>query len=140
MSDEVRMQRLSVAMKVVSVFFVSFLLYLLLVFLDSPILAEGTLLADLTRWEPFNPAYEGMIASIYVVWGIFFWRASANPSEHGLLIDFTIWANLAHAAEMLISAFVFEGELIHLVSEVSLLVLISAVLLWLRPRTARAPI
>ncbi len=135
MNEKVRLQRLTVAMKAISIFFiVGFLPLLVLVVIDSPIVAEGSLIASLLRWQPYNAAYFGMLVTIYTVWGIFLWKASRNPKEQILFIDFTIWANLAHAGIMLVFAIYREGELIHVVGDVAVLVLIAAVLYWLRPR------
>lgn len=135
MNEEVRLQRLTVAMKAISIFFVvGFLPFLVLVVVDSPIVAKGSLIASLLRWHPYNVAYEGMMVSVYVVWGIMLWKASEKPTENRLFIDFTIWANLVHAAIMLVFAIYFEGELIHIAGDVLALTLVAVVLYWLRPR------
>jgi hypothetical protein len=135
MNEETRLRRLTTAMRVIAiVFFLGFSVFLILVVFGSAIIAQGTFLAVLLRWKPYNVAYEGMIAAIYVVWGIFLWRASENPQKNGLFIDFTIWANLAHALEMLVAATLMKGELMHVVGDVLFLAIIAAVLLWLRPR------
>lgn len=135
MSEEVRMKRLSTALRAIAILFIAaFSGFYLLVLLDSPITAEGELLAKLLRWKPYNAAYEGMLTAIYVVWGIMLWRASGHPREHRSLIDFTIWGSLAHTAVMFVGALVLEGELIHAVSDVVLLGGVAGVLLWLRPR------
>ena len=135
MSEEVRLQRLTVAMKAISIIFiVGFLPVFVLAVLDSPIVAQGSLIASLFRWQPYNVAYFGMLVTIFIVWGIFLWKASRNPKEQRLFIDFTIWASLAHAVFMLVFAIYLEGELIHVVGDVAVLALIAAVLYWLRPR------
>ena len=61
------------------------------------------------------------------------WRASDNPVDHYLFIDFTIWANAAHGLVMLIVTPIQKGFLMMLVEGVPLLG-IAAVLWWLRPR------
>ena len=138
MDEQVRTQRLSVALKVISIFFMSFVVFAILVIIDSPLVSEGSVIAALGRWHPFNKAYEIMIATVYIVWGIMLWRASKNPSDHKSLIEFTIWGNLAHAAVMLALALLLEGELIHAIGDVLILGLVGGVLLWLRPRGASA--
>jgi hypothetical protein len=136
MNEEVRMMRLSVALKVISLLFIGFFaVFAILVTLDAAIITGSSFLASIFRWQPHNKAYEGMISSIYIVWGIMLWRASRNPIEHKSLIEFTIWGNAAHGAVMLISAVVLSGELIHIVSDVLLLPVIAGVLYWLRPRS-----
>ncbi len=137
MDEQVRMKRLSVVLKIISfVFVVVFGVLLILVLVDSSLVAEGSLLATLFRWQPYNKAYFSMLVTIFIVWGIMLWLASKNPSEHRLLIDFTIWGNLAHAAVMLVTALLMKGELLHIVGDVLALTLIGVVVLWLRPRRA----
>lgn len=140
MNDRIRMQRLKLALRVISVFFVvGFLGFYVLVLLDSSLVARGSLVGALLRWSPYHKAYEGMIVAIYAVWGVFLWRASHSPVENGSLIDFTIWANLAHAVEMLVAAFVLEGESIHLMGDVLVVGLVAGVLYWLRPVSVAPP-
>lgn len=140
MNDRIRMQRLKLALRVISVFFVvGFLGFYVLVLLDSSLVEKGSLLGALLRWGPYHKAYEGMIVAVYSVWGIFLWRASNSPLENKSLIDFTIWANLAHAVEMLVAAFVLEGESIHVMGDVLMVGLVAGVLYWLRPVSVAAP-
>ncbi len=135
MKGDISMQRLRVLLRVISiVFVVVFLLMFLLRMMGSGLVAEGTVLARLLLWRPLNMAYESMLVAIYVVWGGFLWRASENPLEHRSLIDFTIWANAAHAGVMFILALSIPGELVHLVGDVPLLALIVVVLYAFRPR------
>jgi hypothetical protein len=129
------MKRLSIALKIIAiVFVVVFGVFYILVLANSSLVAEGSLIGMLLRWEPYNKAYEGMIVTIFVVWGIMLWQASKNPSEHKSLIDFTIWGNLAHAGMMLVASLLIKGEVIHAVGDVLVLALIGLVVLWLRPR------
>lgn len=140
MNDRIRMQRLKLALRVISIFFVvGFLGFYVLVLLDSSLVEKGSLLGALLRWSPYHKAYEGMIVAIYAVWGIFLWRASNSPAENKLLIDFTIWANLAHALEMLVAALVLEGESMHFIGDVLMVGLVAGVLYWLRPVSIAAP-
>ena len=134
MNELIRERRLSVTLKIIAfVFVVPFSLFFVLLLSNSSLIAEGSLLGAMLRWQPYNTAYETMIATIYIVWGIVLWKASANPSDNKLLIEFTIWGNLAHAGVMLISAFAIEGEITHAVGDVMVLLLVGGVLLWLRP-------
>jgi hypothetical protein len=61
------------------------------------------------------------------------WRASGNPASHPLFIDFTIWATAAHALVMLIATPIQKGLVMTVIEGLPLLV-IAAVLWWLRPR------
>lgn len=73
------------------------------------------------------------MAAIYIVWAVFLWRASREPAQHLLFVDFTIWATAAHALVMLIAT-PLQKSLIMTAIEGVPLVLIAAVLWWLRPR------
>ncbi|KZZ97306.1 hypothetical protein BBO_09528 [Beauveria brongniartii RCEF 3172] len=76
-------------------------------------------LEALLRWGPGgSEQYEEMIASIYVVWGIFMVRASADPWANALFLDFTAYANIAHLGLMTLMAVVNKGDRIHLVGDV----------------------
>jgi hypothetical protein len=41
-----------------------------------------------------------MLFTIYIVWGVFFLLAARNPVAYVSFLNFTMWANLAHAAIM----------------------------------------
>jgi hypothetical protein len=74
-----------------------------------------------------------MMAAIHLVWAVMLWRASDNPADHALFIDFTIWANAAHGLVMLIATPLHKGLVLMMVEGLPLLG-IAAVLFWLRPR------
>lgn len=88
------------------------------------------------RWAPHHPAYERMIAAIYVALGLCLWRAAEDPRRHVLLVDFTILSSVLHGAVMLYDALARGGEHAHLWGDVPLLLCAAALLLWLRPRAA----
>ena len=50
-----------------------------------------------------------MMAAIHIVWAVMLWRASADPAQHALFIEFTIWANIAHGVVMLIATPMQKG-------------------------------
>ncbi|EJP65375.1 hypothetical protein BB8028_0007g00800 [Beauveria bassiana] len=95
---------------------VFFLPILVLVPLRVPI---PPVLESLLRWGPGGAEqYEEMIAIIYIVWGVFLLRASADPLRHALFLDFTACANVAHIGLMTLMAVVNGGDRIHLVGDV----------------------
>ncbi|KAF1732757.1 hypothetical protein MY5147_001653 [Beauveria neobassiana] len=95
---------------------VFFLPILVLVPLRVPI---PPVLESLLRWGPGGAEqYEEMIAIIYIVWGVFLLRASADPFRHALFLDFTACANVAHIGLMTLMAVVNGGDRIHLVGDV----------------------
>lgn len=136
MNEAVRTTWLRVFLRVLSVgFLAAFIPWISLILLNAPALAPGSRLAPLLRFQPYNPHYESMMAAIYIVWAVMLWRASGNPARHTLFLDFTIWANAAHGLVMLIATPMQKGMLMMFIEGLPLLV-IAAVLWWLRPRTS----
>lgn len=138
MSETEREKWLRLFLRVLSIgFLAAFIPWITLILIKAPILAPGSALAPLLRFQPYNPAYESMMSSVYIVWAVMLWRASRNPAEHMLFIDFSIWANAAHALVMLIATPAQKGILMTFVEALPL-VGIAAVLWWLRPGSVRS--
>jgi hypothetical protein len=134
MNETLRMAWLRIFLRILSVgFLAAFIPWITLILLNAPILAPGGQLAPLLRFQPYNPHYESMMTAIHIVWAVMLWRASDNPATHRLFIDFTIWANAAHGLVMLIATPIQKGPIMMVVESLPLLV-IAAVLWWLRPR------
>jgi hypothetical protein len=100
---------------------------------DSALIQAGGILAPL-RWEPYSKHVELMLYTIYIVWGIFMWRAGSDPKKYASFIDFTIWANAAHALLMVVQALMVDHLTHHLMSDIPFLVVVVCVLAWLRPK------
>ena len=121
-------------LRVVSVgLLAAFIPWITLILMKAPILAPESALAPVFRFQPYNAAYESMMASVYIVWAVMLWRASSDPAKHALFIDFTIWGSAAHGLVMLVSAPLQKGAVMGLMEVVPLFGL-AGVLLWLRPR------
>ena len=134
MNEPVRMTLLRMLLRVLSIgFLAAFIPWITLILLNAPILTVGGRLAPLLRFQPYNANYESMMAAIYIVWALMLWRASDNPEKHLLFIDFTIWANAAHGLVMLIATPIQKGFVMTIIEGLPLVV-IAAVLWWLRPR------
>lgn len=136
MTETERMTWLRAFLRLLSVgFLVAFIPWITLILLNAPVLAPGSRLAPLLRFQPYNAHYESMMAAIYIVWAIMLWRASRDPEMHALFIEFTIWATAAHALVMLIATPMQKGLVMTGIEGIPLVV-IAAVLWWLRPRQA----
>ena len=132
-NEPARMIWLRILLRVLSVgFLAAFIPWITLILVKAPILAPGGSLAPLLRFQPYNAHYESMMAGIHVVWAIMLWRASDDPAKHALFIDFTIWANAAHALVMFIATPLQKGLVMTMIEGLPLL-LVAAVLWWLRP-------
>lgn len=133
-NETVRMVWLRIFLKVLSIgFLTAFIPWITLILLNAPILAPGGSLAPLLRFQPYNAPYESMMTAIHIVWAVMLWRASNDPAQHPLFIDFTIWANAAHGLVMLIATPMQKGLVMTLMEGLPLFV-IAAVLAWLRPK------
>jgi hypothetical protein len=134
MDETVRVTWLRLFLRILSVgFLAAFIAWITLILLNVAILAPGSRLAPLLRFQPYNAYYESMMAAIYIVWAVMLWRASDDPARHRLFIDFTIWGNAAHGLVMLIATPLQKGPVMMLIEGLPLLG-IAAVLGWLRPR------
>jgi hypothetical protein len=133
MDDAVRIRWLRVFLRVLAIgFLAAFIPWITLILLNAPILAPGSGLAPLLRFQPYNAHYESMMAAIHIVWAVMLWRASENPANHLLFIDFTLWANAAHGLVMLIATPLQKGPVMTVIEGLPLLG-IAGVLWWLRP-------
>lgn len=123
---------LRIFLRVLSVWFlVAFIPWITLILLNAPIVAPGSRLAPLLRFQPYNVYYESMLAAVYLVWAVMLWRASYDPAKHSLFLDFTIWANAAHGLVMLVATPIQKGFGMTLIEGLPLLG-IAAVLWWLK--------
>ena len=97
-------------------------------------------LYHLFAWGDIGDAEEQMLAVVYIVWGVCLWIAARAPLQHRLFIDFTIAANLAHAAVMAVQSFTYQGEHAHLWGDVVILFAVIGLLavLWLPARSQSA--
>lgn len=133
MDEAVRMTWLRIFLRLLSVgFLAAFVPWIVLILVDAPILAPGGALAPLLRFQPYNPHYESMMAAIHIVWAVMLWRASDDPAQHRLFIEFTIWGNVAHGIVMLIVTPIAKGLVMTAVEGLPLFG-IAAVLWMLRP-------
>src|SRR6266542_4792641 len=133
MNETVRMTWLRIFVRLLSVgFLAAFIPWITLILLNAPILAPGSRLAPLLRFQPYNAHYESMMAAIHIVWAVMLWRASSDPARHLLFIDFTAWANAAHGLVMLIATPMQKGLVMTFIEALPLFV-IAGVLWWLRP-------
>lgn len=137
MRETLRDTWLRLFLRVLSVgFLAAFIPWITLILLNGAPLAPGGALAPLLRFQPYNAHYESMLAAIHIVWALMLWRSSGNPAQHTLFIDFTMLANAAHGLVMVIATSSQKGPMMMVIESLPLLV-IAAVLAWLRPRRRR---
>lgn len=61
--------------------------------------------------------FELLFALIFIVWGVYIWIASKQPTTHKLFIDFTIWASITHLLWMIIIAVLEPVDAVHLMRD-----------------------
>jgi hypothetical protein len=131
----------STALRIVGTIFVVF--FVGAFFASATKDTEPELLYRLLGWGSPGDAEEQMISIIYIVWGVFLWRASKDPFKNSLFINFTIAANVAHFALMGVQSLVMAGEHAHLYGDVLIGFIVIAVLAvpWFAARGAqRTPV
>ena len=140
MDTNARIRYLAVVLRVFGILLLAlFATLFILTAVDSPLMQEGGALAWL-RWKPFSKHVELMLEIVYLVWGVFMLRASANPRQYLSFIDFTAWANAAHGILMVIQTFVVANQWHKLYTDDLLTLILAGLLFWLRPRgLAEAP-
>jgi hypothetical protein len=137
-NETLRMAWLRLFLRVLSVgFLVAFIPWITLILVNAPILAPGGILAPVLRFQPYNAAYESMLAAIHLVLAAMLWRASSDPIKHLPLIDFAMGANAAHGLVMLVATPINKGLVMTFIEAIPLFG-IAAVLWWLRPKAVAA--
>jgi len=133
--------RLSLVLKVIGALFVVF--FVVAFIASATKVSSPDLLYRLLGWGSPGDAEEQMISIIYIVWGIFLWRAAKDPFKNSLFINFTIAANVAHFALMGVQSLVMAGEHAHLYGDVLMGFIVIAILAvpWFAARGAqRTPV
>lgn len=127
----------STALRLVGAIFVVFFVFAFIA--SATKMTEPDLLYRMLGWGSAGDAEEQMISVIYIVWGVFLWRAAADPFGNALFINFTIAANVAHFGLMAVQSFVFPGEHTHLYGDVLIGFIVLAILAvpWFAARGAQ---
>lgn len=81
-----------------------------------------------------HPAYERMIAAIYISLGICLIMAAKDPLKNAIIIDFTIISSILHGLVMFYDSFAQEGEMTHLAGDVPMLLALAALLIVFHPK------
>ena len=74
-----------------------------------------------------------MMLSLYATLGGFLLLAARNPGANRTLIAFAGWANVAHAAVMVVQSFQMAGERAHLLLGIAMFGIVGVVLIALVP-------
>jgi hydrogenase/urease accessory protein HupE len=80
-----------------------------------------------------HPAYEHMIAAIYISLGICLIMAAKDPLKNAIIIDFTIISSILHGGVMFYDSFAQEGEMMHLAGDVPMLLVLAVALIIYHP-------
>ena len=115
---------------------------LLLAFLVQwPMVDEGAPL-HWVIWDRVTHHVAPMLFAIYIVWAAYLLRAARRPAAYASFLDFTMWANLAHALIMVPMALGDPMYYSKFLTDIPFLLLLSGALAVWRPsrrRSAAAP-
>jgi len=111
----------SIALKATAIFLWYFVALFFFIVWDinrvNPILKEGSTFGDMMVRFPYQWDFELFFAGLFLVWGIYVWRATKNTQEDANLIRFTGWAFLIHAVTMVIVGAIRSQDLVHLLTD-----------------------
>jgi hypothetical protein len=85
-------------------------------------------------WHAGQSEYLQMIIAIYATLGVFALLAARDPVRHVILISFTIWSSIVHAATMAVQSIGNAQHVGHLYGDVPALFVVAAVLGCLSPQ------
>lgn len=100
-----------------------------------PILDQGGML-HWAIWDEVSGHVGPMLFVIYLVWSIFLIKAANRPQAYASFLEFTMWANLAHALFMVPQALGSHHDQWKLLTDVPWLLLLAGGLAVLRPKLA----
>ncbi len=107
--------RFSLAIKLLAIYFWSFTPTFVLSLLPQRNTALGELFVRDAQVVGYQ--FELLFALIFLVWGVYLWKASRNPGAHLFFIDFTVWASAAHLLWMLLIAASQSADAMHLLRD-----------------------
>lgn len=124
--------RLSLSLKLLAIYFWSFTPVFILSLLPQRDTALGKMFirdAQLVGYQ-----FELLFALIFLVWGIYLWRASKRPDRHYLFVDFTVWASIVHLLWMVFVAVMQPADMVHLLRDALFLAIPLGLVVYLRGR------
>lgn len=101
------------------IFAVKVLVVVIGLMFSASFVQEGHVISDILMRHPYRWDFETMIASIYIFWGIYLWKASKEPDKHQSIISFTIYANLFHGMVMFVQALIRTYETARLLGDMT---------------------
>ena len=84
-------------------------------------------------WDRVTDHVAPMLFSIYIVWSIFLLRAARDPLANKTFLDFTVWANVAHAISMVPHAVASPDYHVKFLTDIPWVLLPAAAITVLRP-------
>ena len=108
---------LALSLRLLAIFFWWYLVVFVLSILPLLGVPIVTWLTPEFRGDNYAWDFELMFTAIFVVWGIFLWKAAGNLRENKSFIRFTIWATVAHIGAMLVIGTIRNEDLPHLLTD-----------------------
>jgi len=124
--------KLSLALKLLAIYFWSYTP----VFVISLLPQRNTFLGEIFIRDAQVAGYqfELLFALIFLIWGVYLWKASSKPASHYFFIDFTIWASIAHLLWILLMALLQPADTAHLLKDAAVLAIPLGMLVYFRKR------
>ncbi|MFL5574720.1 MAG: DUF6632 domain-containing protein [Gemmatimonadaceae bacterium] len=89
-------------------------------------------------WDRVTHHVAPMLFAVYIVWAVHLLRAARDPVAYASFLDFTMWANLAHALIMVPMALVDPMYHSKFLTDIPFILLLSGALALWRPSRERA--
>lgn len=124
--------KLSLALKLLAIYFWSFTPTFILSLLPQ----RNTVLGEMFIRDAQVVGYqfELLFALIFLIWGIYLWKASRRPDSYYFFIDFTIWASVAHLLWMILVAVMQPADMMHLLRDAFVLAIPLGLIIYFRKR------
>lgn len=124
--------KLSLALKLLAIYFWSYTP----VFVLSLLPQRNTFLGEIFIRDAQVAGYqfELLFAAIFLIWGVYLWKASSKPDNHRFFIDFTIWTSVVHLLWMILMALLQPADTAHLLRDAAVLAIPLGLVVYLRKR------
>jgi hypothetical protein len=108
------MNKLLIQLVAVYLFWFTIVFILAVGFSDLSFLKQGTFLGDALIRRPYQIDFELMFTALFLVWGIFLWKASSDLEQNRTFIHFSACALFTHGVVFVILGFTKPEILSHM--------------------------
>ena len=124
--------RLSLSLKILALYFWSFTPTFILSLLPQRNTSLGEIFIRDAQVAGYQ--FELLFALIFLVWGVYLWKAAEKPTKQKFFIDFTIWASIVHLAWMILMAILQPADLVHLLRDATILAVLLGLVIYYKTK------